>query len=80
MDADHRELANRLFATATAMLEDTIAPAVAGQSPRLGCAALAGHGRRLQATLRDIASLAEAAVIVASLGADSGRKPRKPRR
>ncbi len=36
MDDDYRELANRLFATATAMLEDVIEVAVAGQSPRLG--------------------------------------------
>ena len=35
MDDDTRELANRLFAMATAMLEDVIEIAVAGQSPRL---------------------------------------------
>jgi len=35
MDNDYRELAHRLFAAATAMLEDAIAPAVAGKSRRL---------------------------------------------
>ena len=80
MDAEHRELANRLFATATAMLEDAIEPAVAGQAPRSSPAALAGHGRRLQAVLRDIAIPAEAAVIVAGLGRRPGRTRRKRRR
>jgi len=56
------------------MLEDALEPAIAGQSPRSSPAALTAHGRRLQATLRDIASLAEAAAIVARLGAGRGRK------
>lgn len=80
MDEDHRELANRLFATATAMLEDAAGSAAAGQSARLGAAALAEHGGRLQAALRDIAILVEAAMIVASLGAGRGRTRRKRRR
>ena len=74
MDGDYRELATRLFAAATAMLEDALGPAVAGQSPRSSPAALAEHGRRLQAALRDAAIIAEAAVIVATLGAGRGRK------
>ena len=36
MDDDYRDLANRLFATGTAMLEDAIEMAIAGQSQRLG--------------------------------------------
>ena len=68
MDDDCRELANRLFATATGMLEDATELAVAGQSPRLDPAQLADHGRWLQAAARDIAIIAEAAVIVANLG------------
>ncbi len=68
MDDDYRELANRLFATATAMLEDATEAAIAGQSQRLNPPQLADHGRRLQATVRDIAIIAEAAVIVANLG------------
>ena len=70
MDDDHRELVNRLFATATAMLEDAMEHAAAGQSPRLDGSQLAEHGNRLRSAVDDIASIAEAAAIVASLGAD----------
>ena len=69
MDDDHREQANHLFATATAMLEDATELAVAGQSSRLNPAQLADQGRLLQAAARDIAIIAEATVIVANLGA-----------
>ena len=77
MDDDYRELANRLFATATAMLEDVIEVAVAGQSPRLTPSHLADHGRRLQAAARDIAIIAETSMIVANLGVDRRRNRRK---
>ena len=77
MDDDYRELANRLFATATGMLEDAIEWAVAGQSPRLTLTQLADHGRRLQAAARDIAALAEAATIVANLGVNQRRSRRQ---
>ncbi len=70
MDDDHRELVNRLFATATAMLEDAIEHATAGQSPRLDGSRLVDHGHRLRSAARDIAAIAEAAVIVAGLGID----------
>ncbi len=79
MDDDYRELVNRLFATATAMLEDVIEVAVAGQSPRLNPSQLADHGRQLQATARDIAIIAEAAMIVANLGVSRRRNRRKRR-
>ncbi len=79
MDDDYRELANRLFATATAMLEDVIEVAVAGQSPRLNPSQLADHGRQLQANTRDIAIIAEAATIVANLGVNQRRNRRKCR-
>ncbi len=77
MDDEYRELANRLFATATAMLEDVIEVAVAGQSPRLNPSQLADHGRRLQATARDIAVLAEAATIVANSSVERPRNRRE---
>lgn len=79
MEAEHRELANRLFATATARLEDASELAVDGQSSRRGAAALAAHGRRLQATLRDISILIEAAVIVAAVSAAGRGRPRRKR-
>ena len=77
MDDDYRELANRLFATATAMLEDVIEVAIAGQSPRLTPSQLADHGRRLQSAAHDIAIIAEAAVIVAIPGVNRRRNRRK---
>lgn len=80
MDDDDQELANRLFATATAMLEDVIAVAVAGQSPRLDPSQLADHGRRLKTVAHDIAAISEAAIIIANLGADRRGNLRKCRR
>ena len=79
MDDDHRELANRLFGTATAMLEDAIEAAVAGQSPKLGSEQLADHARRLHAAAREIAVIAEAAMIVVNLGINQHRNRRKRR-
>ena len=78
MDNDYRELAHRLFTTTTAMLEDAIEAAVAGQSPRLPTSKLADHGNRLQAAVRDIAVLAEAATIVAKSGVNQTRNPWEP--
>ena len=77
MDNDYRELAHRLFAAATAMLEDAIGAAVAGQSRRLKPSQLADAGRRLQAAARDIAIIAEAAMIVANLSVSRRRNRRK---
>ena len=68
MDDNDRDLANRLFATATAMLEDAMEVAVAGQLPRLSPSQLSDVGRRLQAAAHDIVVIAEAAAIVADLG------------
>ena len=73
MDADHRELANRLFATATAMLEDAVVLATAGQSHQNDASELIDLGQRLQAAARDVAAIAEAAAIVAKRGAETGR-------
>ncbi len=77
MDNDYRELAHRLFAAATAMLEDAIGAAAAGQSRRLNPSQLADAGRRLQAAARDIAIIAEAAMIVANLSVSRRRNRRK---
>ena len=80
MDDDYRELANRLFATATAMLEDATEIAVAGQSLRLDPAQLADYGRRLLAAARVVAIIAEAAMIVANLGVNRRQNWPKRRR
>ena len=78
MDDDQRDLANHLFATATAMLEDAVEVAVAGQSAKLDATQLADHGRRLQAAARDIAGVADAAVIVSSLDEHQDPDQSKP--
>ncbi len=78
MDDDHRELAHRLFATATAMLEDATEVAVAGQSPKLGPRQLADRADQLHATTREIAVIAEAAKIVANSGVNQRRN--RPKR
>ncbi len=65
MDDDHRELANWLFAAATAMIEDMIETAVAGQSSRLSPSQLADYGLSLQSAARDVAIIAEAAMVIA---------------
>ena len=80
MDDDHRELANRLFAVATAMLEDMIGVTVAGQSPRLDAALVADKGHRLQTAAQDVAILAQAVAIVAHLGVEPPPHRRKRRR
>ena len=78
IDDDRRELANRLFAAATAMLEDAAALAAAGQSPRLSTAQLVEVGGRLKVAAQAVAILAEAAAIVADPG--GAQRPNRPRR
>jgi len=80
MDDEDRELAHRLLAAATAMLEDAIETAVTGQSPRLDPSQLADHGRRLQAAAHDIAIIAEAATIVSDRAVNHTYDRRKDRR
>ncbi len=77
MDDDYRDLTSQLFATATAMLEDAIEAAVAGQSSLIPPSQLTVHTRRLQGVTRDIATIAEAAAIIAKFGSKRPRKPRK---
>ncbi len=79
MDDDQRELANDLLAAAIAMIEDMVETAVAGQSSRLTLSQLADHGRSLQAAARDVAIIAEAAMIIAESGVEHPRDRRKHR-
>ncbi len=72
MDDDHRELVQRLFAAATALMETAHEAAVTGQSGEIGAADYAAASRRLQATARDVAILAEAATIVANMDPNQG--------
>ncbi len=78
MDDDHRELAHRLFATATAMQEDATEVADAGQSPKLGPRQLADRADRLHAAARNITVIAGAAMIVADFGVNQRRN--RPKR
>jgi hypothetical protein len=58
MSEDELELANRLFAAATAKLEDALELSAAGQSPRLDPYQLAGLGCNLESAIRDVVVLA----------------------
>ena len=73
MDDDYRELAHRLLAAATAMPENAIEAALAGQSAKLGPRPLADRARQLHAAARDITVIAEAAMIVVNSGVIGGR-------
>jgi len=71
MDDDDRELANRLFAAMTAMLEDAAEAADAGRSVRATPANLAAKARQIQAAAQDVAALAAAALVVAQTSAEN---------
>jgi len=78
MEKDLRELARRLFTVATAMLEDATQIGVAGQSSKLTESRCEAHGRELQLVGRDIALIAETAVLMARLSRQS-RRSRPPK-
>ncbi len=73
MDDDHRELVRHLFAAAMELIETAHDAAAAGQSGETAAGDYAEAARRLQATARDVAALAEAAMIVANLGINQRR-------
>lgn len=68
MDEDDRELVRRLMAKATVMLEEAIEAAVAGQSPDAAPDQLLDCARRLHAAVLEIATVAQAAVIITTAG------------
>ncbi len=80
MDDDHRELVRRLFAAATALIETAHDAAVAGQSSAIAAGDYAEAAHRLQGAARDIATLAEAAAVIAGPidGDPSGRPDQTP--
>ena len=73
MDDDYRELVRRLFAAATEMIETAHDAAVAGQSGEIAAGDYTEAARRLQGAARDIATLAEAALIIARTSPENGR-------
>ena len=78
MDDDHRELVRHLFAATTELIETAHEAAAAGQSGEVAAGDYAAAARTLQATARDVAALAEAAIIVAHLG--NNQHPNRPKR
>jgi hypothetical protein len=66
MDDDHRELVRRLFTSATELIETAHNAAVAGQASEIAAGDYAVVARRLQAAARDVAALAEAALVIAA--------------
>lgn len=79
MDEDDRDLVNRLFVTATAMLEDLTATAVAGQSASASSEELSGVGEALMAEVRRIGIIAEAGWIIASRNDQKESAQKDPR-
>ncbi len=77
MDDDHRELVRRLFVIATELIETAHDAAVAGQPDQIAAENYAEAASRLLATVRDVAVLAEAAMIVAKLSDERSRNRRK---
>ena len=76
----YRDLTNRLFATATAMLEDSIEHAVAGQSSKASLTHLLRQAERLHQAAVDIDAIARACVVAAKLAQASARVPAHGRR
>jgi hypothetical protein len=70
MDDDHQELVRHLFAAATELVETAHDAAVAGQSGEIAAGDYVAVARALRATARDVAVLAEAAMIVANFEAN----------
>ena len=70
MTDEQRELVNQLFAAATAILEDAIETAAAGQSSVLCTRELYCHVTRLQKCSHNIATLSQTALVIANIGAN----------
>ncbi len=73
MEDDDREFLRRLFVAATELIENAHEVAVAGQSSTLAAPDCAATARRLQALARDLATLAEAAIVIADPVEDGAR-------
>ncbi len=65
MEDDDRELLRRLFVAATELIENAHEIAIAGQSSTLAAPDYAATACRLQAAGRGLATLAEAAIVIA---------------
>ena len=80
MDDDLRELVRHLFAAATELTEAAQEAPIAGQLEALTAGDYAAAARRLLGAARDIATLAEAATVIAGLAKDGAQAgPESPR-
>ena len=79
MDEDHRELVRRLFVALAELTETAHDAAVAGQSGKIAAGDYTEAARRLQGAARDIATLAEAALIIARMSPENGYLSRRKR-
>ena len=77
MDAYRRDLVNRLFVEATALLEDATEAASAGQSPDLTAADCMKLALRIHRAAKEISALAEASLIVTGIDLDNARRRRR---
>jgi hypothetical protein len=73
MDEDGRELLRRLFVAAAERLESAHEAAIAGQSGDLDVEDCAHAANRLRAAAEAVATLADAAMVIALPGPDNGR-------
>ena len=80
MDEDDKELVRRMMAKATAMLEDAVETAVAGQSSALSADDYADVARRLRIAACRVATLADATMVLARPGSEIGIDPVRNRR
>jgi len=78
MEKNLHELARRLFTVATEILEDATEVGVAGQSSKLTEKTCETYARELRLVAHDIATVAEAAAIMARLSRQiASRRPTK---
>jgi hypothetical protein len=79
MNADDRKLLTHLFTKATELLEDAVAPAVAGQSSRNTAKTFADSARQLRGAARNLAAIAEAAEAILRMSETPPPKRKKAR-
>lgn len=79
MDAEDRQLLTHLFAKATALLEDAIEPAVAGQSSRNTAKTFGRNAANLHETARNLAAIADSAEAILRMSETPPSKRKKAR-
>jgi hypothetical protein len=80
MKSEHREFANRVFARATALLEDSAAGTLAGQSPRLTARRCRQLALRLHTVAAKLTMLADAALSIPDAARSQRARPHRRRK